>query len=41
MTLKGEMMTEMKAKIERQRRQIAAQRWIIGFLALAVGFLAR
>ncbi len=41
MTLKGEMMTEMKTTIERQRRQIAAQRLIISFLALAVGFLAR
>ena len=37
MTLKEEMLKELKTTIERQRHQIAAQWWIIGLLiALAV-----
>ena len=40
MTLKEEMLKELKAKIERQRVQIIAQWWVIGLLALAAVFLA-
>lgn len=36
MTLKEELLEELKATVERQRHQIAAQWWIIGLLALAV-----
>ena len=41
MTLKEEMLNDMKRQIERQKHINMAQRWIISFLALAVGFLAR
>ena len=40
MTLKEEMLKELKAIIERQRRQIAAQWWIIGLLLVLAVLLA-
>lgn len=40
MTLKEEMLKEMKLQIERQKRQIMAQWWIIGLLCLLAVFLA-
>lgn len=40
MTLKEELLHEMKVKIERQRHQIVAQWWIIGLLVFAVVCLA-
>jgi hypothetical protein len=36
LTLKEEMLEEMKAEIERLRHQCAALWWIIGLLAVAV-----
>lgn len=40
MTLKEEMLKEMKAQIEQQKREIKALWWIIGLLALLAVFLA-
>lgn len=40
MTLKEEMLKDMKLQIERQKRQIMAQWWIIGLLCLLAVFLA-
>lgn len=40
MTLKEEMLKELKAQIERQKHQIRAQWWIIGLLALLAALLA-
>lgn len=40
MTLKEEMLCEMKTKIERQRHQIIAQWWIIGVLVFVAACLA-
>lgn len=40
MTLKEEMLTELKARIERQAHLIKAQWWIISLLALLAACLA-
>ena len=40
MTLKEEMLTELKERIERQAHLIKAQWWIIGLLALMAACLA-
>ena len=40
LTLKEEMLKELKAIIERQRHQIAAQWWIIGLLLVLAVLLA-
>lgn len=40
MTLKEEMLKDLKKTIERQRQQIQAQWWIIGLLALLAACLA-
>lgn len=40
MTLKEEMLKELKLQIERQKDQIRAQWWIIGLLAVLAVLLA-
>ena len=40
MTLKEEMLCEMKSKIQRQHHQIIAQWWIIGLLVFVAVCLA-
>ena len=40
MTLKEEMLKDMKRQIERQKHQIIAQWWIISLLCLLSGFVA-
>ena len=40
MTLKEEMLKDLKRTIERQRYQIAAQWWIIGLLLVLAVLLA-
>ena len=40
MTLKEEMLKDMKRTIERQRHQIAAQWWVIGLLIVLAALLA-
>ena len=40
MTLKEEMLVEMKARIERQSHLIKAQWWIIGLLVFLAACLA-
>ena len=40
MTLKEEMLNDMKRQIERQKHQIMAQWWSIGLLCLLSVFLA-
>ena len=40
MTLKEEMLKDMKLQIERQKHQIVAQWWIICLLCLLAVFLA-
>ena len=40
MTLKEEMLKDMKRQIERQKHQIMAQWWIIGLLAVLAVLLA-
>lgn len=40
MTLKEEMLKDMKRQMERQKHQIRAQWWIIGLLCLLAVLLA-